>query len=234
MVLVVILIVVGFLAVRTLGFGAFAPKSAVPTASLIPGSNQFYVVGSPPWGSVSVDGHIQTHIPDAGIGNPLRFAPGTHLVVWSAPPFLPQRCTVVVPAQNTRQSCTGDNNTIEPGPNGWTITFSASLATLSDRQRTALIHATQSLLDSFESTETVQPGEHFVDVHAPQMIATATQPLKATLHFQLDTNPNSTQPCTAIHLKRCEANLDCHLFCDPIYDVPLSEAGVKGWMCMGS
>lgn len=232
-ILVALLIIGGFLAARTLGFGAFAP-SHVSTATPIPGSNLFYIQGSPPWGSASVDGHLLKQVPNAGTDKPLQLSEGTHVIEWNAPPFLSQRCTVVVPTQAVANVCTGSGaDTVQPGPGAWTITFSESLATLPGAQRTALVRATQSMLDSSGSVETVQPGEHFVDVLAPQMIATATQSLKATVRFQVDTNPGSTQPCTAINLKRCEANLDCHLFCNPLYDVPLSQADIKGWDVYG-
>ncbi|HZU66881.1 MAG TPA: hypothetical protein VFA09_06350 [Ktedonobacteraceae bacterium] len=229
-VLVALVIVAGFLAARTLGFGAFAP-SHTSTGTPIPGSNLFYIQASPPWGRVSVDGQVLKQVPDSGTGKPLQLSQGTHLVEWSAPPFLMQRCTVIVPSQAVADSCTGGGtNTVQPEPGAWTITFSESLDTLPNVQRSMLVQATQSLLNSFQATTIVQPGERFVNLQASQHIDMASQPLEATESFQLDTNPNSSSLCASFVLgMSCEANSDCHLLCDPIYDVPISQAGIKGW-----
>ena len=62
-----------------------------------------------------------------------------------------------------------------------------SLNTLPPEQRTALVSAIQAELGKLFTSETVQPGEQYVGVSGP---VTAQQHLRATLHFQLDTNSN--------------------------------------------
>jgi hypothetical protein len=88
---------------------------------------------------------------------------------------------------------------------------------LPSAQHTTLESAIQAFLHSLQSSDTVQPGEQFLNLTVPHAIATATQPLKATLHFHLDTNLYSTIPCvsTAIPGQSCETQgSGCYSLCD--------------------
>ncbi|MGB8343564.1 MAG: hypothetical protein WCD86_01705 [Ktedonobacteraceae bacterium] len=62
-------------------------------------------------------------------------------------------------------------------------------------QRASLIQTVKAYLTTFQSSATVQPGEHYASAQAAHHLATATQSLQAAIHFQLDTNPNSTRSC---------------------------------------
>ncbi len=62
-----------------------------------------------------------------------------------------------------------------------------SLTTLSANQQAALIEAVQETFEKFPASQPVLPGELYV---GPNGYVTATQPLKATLHFQF--NPQAT------------------------------------------
>lgn len=223
-VLILIIIAGGLAAARTIGKGVIGP-APTPTPTLFPGENLFYVTTYPSWGTISIDGHKMTHLPKVG-DTPIELSEGGHEIVWNAPPFPAQRCLIYVPPQANSGSGTCSANDSAPvrsgkysGLQATVISFTASASMLSQAQLTSLEQATQATLNSLQSTDTVQPGEQYVDLSAPHMLATASQPLKATLHFQLDTNPNTTAPCVAVGFfgpgQSCQAmGGNCHVFCD--------------------
>jgi len=219
----------GAAAVRTFGGSVIGP-SPTPTPTLIPGENLYYITTNPRWGTITIDGRQVSHLPAIG-STPLQLSPGEHEVVWNVAPFISQKCFVSVPPQeNTGSSycSTGDTAAVRSGKytglQATIVEFTPSLSMLPDAQRALLIQAIQAQLDTFQATDTVQPGEQFADLQAPHFIQTATQPLKAAIHFQLDTNPNSPAPCPgsdAASGSGCRVNgEDCHLLCP----LPLSEA----------
>lgn len=197
--IVLILLVVGggFAAVRT--FGNPLASAPVPTPTLVPGENLYYITISPQWGSVAIDGHTFVHLPTLG-GEPLALSDSEHTITWDAAPFPRQQCTVIVSLQKVTGACSiagltavrsGQYESLQAS----VISFAASPAILSATQRASLGLAAQRLMSTLQTTETVQPGEQFVNVHVPHFIDTAAQPLKATLSFHLDTNPASSRPC---------------------------------------
>lgn len=219
-VLIIVLVGGGLLVTHTVG-GAFGP-AATPTPTLIPGENLFYVTISPPWGTISIDGRRIAHLPLVG-ATPLVLSPGGHTITWNAPPFQPQSCIVYVPPQQTTGGAcsTNDSQTVQSGKysglQATVLSFTASTSALPTAQRSALYSAAQEYLSSLQSTDMVQPGEQYIDVNAPHLIATAAQPLKATLHFQLDTNANSNVPCVAFNGpgQSCQGEGgDCHQLCN--------------------
>ena len=219
-VLIVVIVGGGLLVARAAG-GAFGP-SPTPTATLIPGENLFYITTSPAWGKVSIDGHAVAHLPAIG-GTPLTLATGGHTIKWDAPPFPPQQCIVYVPPQqSTGGSCSAfDSQPVQSGKDAGlqatVVSFTADPSLLPAAQYTALVTATQAYLQSLQATDTVQPGEQFVDLNASRSIATASQPLRATLHFRLDTNPNTNTPCIAVNIggQSCQAvSGGCYSFCN--------------------
>lgn len=204
--------------------------AAVPTATLVPGSNLFYVQTTPGWGTLLVDGQTIAHLPASSSQPPLVLSAGVHEVIWQVDPFMPQHCTIVVPPIVSETPClSNDPMLVNAGPNkglpAYVIIFNASLKDLAAPARTNLITAVQATLDSFQASDTVQPGEHYVDLNSglPQYIATAAAPLKATLHFDLDTSTNSSNPCAGSFfgpLSNCYNNGEnCHAFC-PSEDQP--------------
>jgi hypothetical protein len=196
--------------------------AVAPTATLVPGSNLFYVQATPEWGTLLVDGQTIAHVPTSSSQPPLVLSAGVHEVVWQADPFMPQHCTIVVPPIVSETLClSNDPMLVNAGPNkglpAYVIIFNASLNKLAAVARTNLLAAVQATLDSLQASDTVQSGEHYVDLNAgpPNYIATATVPLKATLHFNLDTNTSSPNPCAVNFVgSSCYSHgEDCHTFC---------------------
>ncbi len=154
------------------------------TTTLAPTSNTdyFYLDASPPWGKLTLDGHplIISTI------EPVQLARGRHQFTWQADPFRAMHCTLTVPVAATdtckhisfHSSTTGSDEAQE-------VTFYDTLNMLPPTQQTALIHAVQTALDAEQSTTTVQPGEQFVHFVGSHYTDVATQPLQATLHFDL-------------------------------------------------
>jgi hypothetical protein len=204
---ILILLVIGgsIFAVHSFGGGVTgaAPK---PTATLFPGEDLFYITTNPNIGTVSIDGHVLSSLPKLG-ETPIQLSIGTHSIVWNAPPFKTKQCFATVPPlQNGGANSCGatDVATVAKGKDSGlqaaVIEFEATSNMLSASQTSALITSAQTTVAAYDATTTVEPGEQYVDMQAPNHVATATQPLKATLHFQLDTNPNTNSPCLANNL----------------------------------
>ena len=195
--------------------------NAVPTPTLVPGSNLFDIQLSPGWGTVFIDGQKLGHLPDPRKGEVLQLSPGVHQVTWQADPFI-QHCVLIVPPVVSQTPClANDLIPIMRGPHkglsAHLITFTASFNDLTPAQQQPLFQAAQKALDALQSSDTVQPGEKYADLNAPQFIATATTTLRATLRFQLDTDPGSASLCAGQFPgfgTTCSNNgQNCHLFC---------------------
>ena len=222
MILAVVLILASTTSMRNLVGSIFIHPPASPTATLVPGTNLFYVQASPPWGHLLIDGR-SISLPTIGKDPPLQLARGQHQLVWQATPFLAQRCTISIPS-SLADTCNYHETT--PGTGGlsaWVLTFSESLATLPGDQQIALLQTAQVALDGMQTADTVRPGEHYT--YAPndpacrnaqqgyQCYATATQPLRATLSFRLDTDETSTETCINAQSLCRLSHQDCRQFC---------------------
>lgn len=220
--------------------GVLAPT---PTPTLVPGSNLFYVQTSPGWGTIAIDGHAQKHLPaDPSVDSPLALSAGTHDIAWNAAPFVTQHCTLIVPPSVNEEKCL-QNDPVQvqkghyAGLHAFVITFSASMTNLPTSQHDALIKAAQTVLDALSASDTVQPGEHYASLSSAnnQYIATATAPLNATIHFQLDTNQASSNTCQGevyMGVTSCSFNgQDCHIFCPLDTSSPVQSG--TSWDVMG-
>ena len=192
-----------------------------PTAFNGPQSSLFYVDASPPWGILSIDGKRLARLPDETSGQPLQLAAGSHRLTWQAAPFSTQSCVISVPSSFT-DTCTATESVQTPDRHfAWIISFRNSLDTLPQNQQNALGAQIQQALNGLQSSDSVHPGEQFVDTplnsHAPVIpppTMTARQTLRATLHltwpgrFQGGTCMGGNTP------NSCEMNgLDCHALC---------------------
>ena len=234
--LVVVLLLANTASVRELVGGVFIHPTQNPTATLAPGIDLFYVRTNPSWGKLLVDGH-PTSIPTMGIDPPLRFGRGQHQLVWQADPFLTQRCTVLVPPTFANTCSDHETAQVRSGLSAWVISFSESLATLTGSQQATLLQIVQVALAARQSTDTVRPEEHYIlapndpacrsRLQGYQCYATATQFLRATLSFHLDTNEASHETCIDLEPGRCTfLHQDCRLFCGGPLPTPPST---KEW-----
>ncbi len=237
--IVVVIILGSSLPVRNLAVRLLAARVPSPTATLVPGVDLFYITGSPSWGRAYLDGQRMNHLPNVGVDPPLRIARGQHVLVWKADPFQEQRCIVSVPSNYSVDTCHYNNSvTLPGGGSAWLLSFSTSLQILPDRQRLALLQVVQAALDAQRSTETVQPGEVYSSA-AQRVFTIARQPLRATLHFQLDASPLSPNsgPCTVNgqnNGQQCVVwGQDCRVFCaDPTADA-VAMVHAREWDVLG-
>lgn len=219
----IVLVIGGIFAVTRLTSGQ-GSTNALPTPTLIPGTDLFYAQTTPVWGNIVIDGHVLARLPDPAFNPPIQLSAGAHQVVWHVDPFQLQQCTIVVPPIVSETKCLSSD--LVPitvgkhkGLSAYLITFSLSLGYLPDAQRSALLSTAQALLDRLSSIETVQPGEHFVNLQANNYVETATSTLHARQGFLLDTDPSSNASCYMagdnFQLSNCEVNGEnCHLFCN--------------------
>lgn len=154
-----------------------------PTATLLPGTDRFYFIASVPDIQLSMDGRSVSHLPRIGTDPPLVLAHGQHRISWNAAPFLPQSCLLSVPF-GLNDTCGTPLPVSVPMRQASVaasiVLMRASLATLSANQQSAVVAAIQHGL--LNSTSAIQPGDHFA------IAQVATQPLRGTLDFQLDTS----------------------------------------------
>lgn len=217
-VLIIVLVGGGLAIARAVGGGALG-AAPTPTATLLPGENLFYVTSDPSWGTISVDGHTLAHPPKIG-SQPLTLAPGAHTIVWNAAPLAPQKCLIFVPPQQSSggNCSTTDQATVQSGKDSGlqatVVEFALDSTMLSSAQFTSLSHAIQSYFNTFQATDTVQPGEQYVVANAPNNVSMATQPLQATFKLHLDTNPNSTLSCYPGNIGNQSCG-SCYTFCNP-------------------
>lgn len=207
-ILLVLVGVIIFSPLRDMALNHFFPPSITPTPALTVGDNLFYIQAAPQ-GTVTIDGRPVTQLPPVGSPSPIRLSRGLHKIAWQAAPFNPLSCIVTVPAVITGEQCMYEtpiqfNNTA----NARLISFFASISDLSTPQKNALTHSIQTTLDGLQSTTTVQPGELYYDAQSsqPNSLVTATEPLKVTLSYQLDANPNSNYSCSNYQETICQVN----------------------------
>ena len=196
-----------------------------PTTITSSKNTTFFLQASPSWGKAYLDTHPLSQLVANDIA-PVVLAKGHHTFTWVAAPFLPQSCTISIPRGklDTCFSMPVDSNS---GTAISKIVFSESLASLPEPALSALLGTAQAALDRQISTETVRPGERYVDVTKPGMMAVATQPLRATLRFELTTTLNGEQPTCLFIGQQCGFQVsDCRELCTIPQDI---QPALPGW-----
>src|SRR5258706_6741967 len=214
-VLIALIVLAGSANTRNALITGIVGRQPTPTPTLFPGTDLFYIQGSPAWGHASLDGRELTRLPIAETDQPLRLTRGSHIVRWYADPFQPQTCLITIPALVGTDACLShDVVQLKSDLFASIITFTESLDSLPDNQREALTRATQVTVNTLPSTEMVQPGEQYIDVRSNLGVATARQPMHATLNFQLDVAPTSNASCVSGQARSVISScLDCLQFC---------------------
>ncbi|HEV7126692.1 MAG TPA: hypothetical protein VGN32_04535, partial [Ktedonobacterales bacterium] len=187
--------------VRQQAAALFTHLGPAPTPTLATGADFFYLLPNPPGVAVSLDGRALSRLPYPGDPHPLQLSRGRHTLVWrSRPlPFAALQCVVSVPPAHgdtcavvTSQILAADGLVLA----GTVIATHVSLAALAAKGAD-LTRAIQRALDATRSSALVQPGEHYY-FYAPGQFAgpvLATQPLRATLTYQLVTVGGYPEPC---------------------------------------
>jgi hypothetical protein len=243
--LAILLILVSTAPIRELIGGIATGPTPTPAPTLAPGVDLFYILADPAWGYLSIDGRVVSHLPAITIQPPLRLSRGQHKLTWRADPFSTQSCSLTVPHDFGKDTC-HLNRSIQLSTqlNASILIFTESLNTLSATERARLIQATQEALDKKQSSDIVQPGELYAltsqisrsqnnpcRLVAQEVIcfAAAKEPLRATLHFQLETDSSPNSPCSITG--SCDIDgQDCRLFCDnSLLEGPIFSPAIQGW-----
>ena len=208
---------------------ALIPSSPTTNALDEPSSNFFYFDAEPIWGQLFIDGKLIAHPPRNPNEAPLQLSQGHHMIRWQAQPFVTQLCGVSVPYNIITDTC-HLNQFIHStrGVGAWLFSFATSLAQLPRSSFTALVTTVQSTLNVQAPTETVLPGELYGtnSTHLPTQ--QRKEPLKATLHYQLDVENNLDSVCSTVleASTACTFNGQaCYLFCT--IPVSLMSASVE-------
>jgi hypothetical protein len=214
-VLIALIVLAGSANTRNALITGIVGRQPTPTPTLFPGTDLFYIQGSPAWGHASLDGHVLSRLPIIGKDQPLRLTRGNHIVRWNADPFQPQTCLIAIPALVGSNSCVSHQVAqLKPNLFASIITFSESLDSLPENQFQALTRATQMAVNTLQSTEMVLPGEQYIDIQSNSGTATASEQMRATLNFQLDIALASTATCVSTLgrsvIPSCQ---DCRRFC---------------------
>jgi hypothetical protein len=228
-VVMAILVIVGsVIGVRNLVPGGSAGALPTPATSSEAHNDLFYFQLNPPWGHLSIDGHVVVRVPTVSTDPPLSLPPGQHKLLWQAAPFHAVSCILVVPVISNPSTC--NHSQFTPGNTNQLVSIvelRISTDLLPDAQRTALLEATQAVLDQEQHSGTVLPGEAYavpseisnaghnacrLEKQVVLCFTAAKQPLRATLRFQLDTDTSYGAPCA--DKQTCSLNgFDCRLFC---------------------
>ncbi len=161
-----------------------------PTVTPAPGQSMFIVKHTVPWGKLLVDGRNPLDLPGQVS---FTLSPGQHTLVYTAQPFPTLRCQVSVPAARS-DTCPlthldqSDGLTLVGVER--VLDLSAGLDHLPVRQWTLLVQTTQSAISTWSIPVAIAPGDHYVA--ADGSVATASQPLAASLSLTLNQNPNAT------------------------------------------
>lgn len=202
-------------------------SQVAPSATSQPSNFNYGVLADPPWGQLFVDGK-KTSLNVESNNVLIRFTAGRHVLEWRAAPFATQRCILSVPMGDNRDTCR--YSIFHMGGSGSdqypVLTFFPSLRLLAADQRSALVQAVQAALNNNQVSTVVQPGEFYArpwssSTNGPQpcklaansviCYKVATQPLRATLSYQLDLDTSPTAPCSD---GECIFNgYDCRLLC---------------------
>ncbi|HZC79395.1 MAG TPA: hypothetical protein VE258_16695, partial [Ktedonobacterales bacterium] len=222
---------------REQALGILPGVGATPSATLALGDRLFYLLPNPPGVEVTLDGRTLAHLPFSGNPAPLRLSVGTHVFTWRSHvyPFLPLQCRVSVP-RAAADTCPAVRRGLLPRDlanlPGTVIGMHVSLSAVAPAAGgvARLTKAIQDGLDTRRSTALVQPGEHYLSYPGGRpSVVVATQPLRATLSYQLVSPAGYPEPCNlAQPAIRCRfPGQDCGQLCT-VAQPPSGVSGADG------
>ncbi len=173
-------------ALAALTFATRGPSSTVgreptprATATLTPRQSQVLFVHAAPWGTLTLNGAPAS-------ATVVTLPHGTSRLIYDAPPFPTLTCYISAPA-GPNDSC--PEGTIPPTQLfvGRVIDLGVTLQRLAPADLTALIAATQQVLNASSSSTQIVAGDHYIDANG--RVAVAAQTISATLAFVVPTQP---------------------------------------------
>jgi hypothetical protein len=167
-----------------------------PTVTAGPDTSQVYLLPNPPGVVVSLDGHPLASLPAPGDPHPLQLSRGPHSLVWVSKllPFRQVECRVSVPHSELDTCPLVAPQSVArsvSSPQAPIIGLHASLSMLGP-YASGLQGAIVQALGASQSSAVVQPGERYYNGQGPVV---ASQPLRATLAYQLLTDSGYPEPC---------------------------------------
>lgn len=236
-VLVVAVVLGSIPMVRQGASGVAAHFLPTPTPTLAPGADTFYFVPNPPGVEVQLDGRARSQLPLAGSGQSIMLPRGRHTLTWRSAhlPFQPLECVVSVPRNSAIDTCPQHAySPLEPnftgGPEGAVITLHPSLLTMPRPLADQLVAAIQDALGAARYTTILQAGEHYYLENPSPHVATATEPLRATLTYEQV--PLMPEPC-ALNLTFLPCRFpyqDCIQLCTATVPPTAGLAGSSDWI----
>lgn len=211
----------------------FAALLHVPTPTSPPplpvGADTLVLQHTVPWGVLRVDGAPVRHLGSAlvppntqGAQLPaLTLARGRHILTYDAPPFPMLRCTVTVPAAASDSCSLGPQQTAGPLETfglARIVDLGATPTRLPQRQHDALVSAVAAALAAQSPATTLAHGEPYLA--ADGTLASARQPLMATLRYTLDTSVYTSGP---------NGEGVCRPLCTDAHD----QGGFSAWLLTG-
>jgi hypothetical protein len=202
-----------------------APNGSEATSAVSSEVEYFRLQILPSWGSWRLDNQVLAAIPTPDEGVPDGIAPlavtrGHHLLSWQGAPFPALRCSFEVPyhANQAGQTCLITTLATAAQDEAFLLAFPTHLSfqMLSREQQERLSVATQAYLQTLTSTTSVASGERY-RYNTTTPIQTATQPMRATLSFELDTTTGGVTDCQGYRFgDGCSypaTGEDCRHFC---------------------
>jgi hypothetical protein len=218
--LALILVLNGSSATRNGAIRLLADFYPTPTATLIPGSNAYFLLPNPPGTTILLDGKPLSRLPFPGDPQPLLLSRGAHSLTWKNAffPFHPASCRLTVPRAR-RDTCTLIQPYQVPLPDGSAplpapiVAERLTLAALPAPQAAALTTAVQTALADMTTSATVAPGDHYLQGNSGA-VATATQPFTAFYQVRQITTDLADSCFLTVPVFTCPyLGQDCNMLC---------------------
>ncbi|HEY2593590.1 MAG TPA: hypothetical protein VGK33_06795 [Chloroflexota bacterium] len=182
------------------------------TPSLGGGQDRFAFEDQVPWGTLSIDGHLQPRIAAVQLGTATApphlptfvLARGRHTLEYRAAPFPLVRCTVSVPAASgdtCPTALTSADDLASYGDPTRLLDLRGTVDHLPAQEVAQLASATQRTLDNTagEAQGTLSPGDHYLlDDHG--RVAIAGQTLNAVPNYSLQPSDSTGSDSTCAEL----------------------------------
>ena len=175
------------------------PWVATPPAALSPAASLVYLEGGVPWGKLAIDGKPVALVHGALQMDSFKLAPGTHILRYSAAPFVAVTCTISAPGLETDTCTEAFSEADNPSPLSIRI---LNLRETPDRLPTdayaRLEAAVAASIANVAPPAVVRPGDRYQNASRAIATATVSWPAQFALVLNSDTY-NMVQTATTIN-----------------------------------